>query len=55
MSHWQPELGAGPRGDIGFTGGMTAPEGGAASSQYNAYAAFLLGDPTTCRRVCNTF
>ena len=50
MSHWQPELGAGPRGDISFTGGVTALNGGDAPSQYNAYAAFLLGDPTNMQK-----
>jgi hypothetical protein len=45
MSHYQPELGAGPRGEVNFTGGLTALKGGASSNQYNAYAAFLLGMP----------
>lgn len=50
MSHWQPELGAGPRGDISFTGGLTALNGGASSNQYNAYAAFLLGTPNDMQK-----
>ena len=45
MNHWQPELGAGPRGYINFDGGVTALNGGASPNQYNAYAAFLLGLP----------
>ena len=43
MNHWQPELGAGPRGYLEFDGGVTALNGGPASNNYNAYAAFLLG------------
>ena len=43
LNHWQPEIGQGPRGYLGFNGGETALKGGAATNQYNAYAAFLLG------------
>lgn len=43
LNHWQPEIGQGPRGYLGFNGGETALKGGAATSQFNAYAAFLLG------------
>ncbi len=44
LNHWQPEIGNfGPRGGLGFAGGETALNGGAAPNQYNAYAAFLLG------------
>jgi outer membrane receptor protein involved in Fe transport len=44
LNHWQPEIGNfGPRGGLGFAGGETALNGGAAVNQYNAYAAFLLG------------
>jgi hypothetical protein len=43
LNHWQPEIGQGPRGYLGFAGGETALNGGAAPNQYNAYAAFLLG------------
>lgn len=43
MTHWQPELGAGPRGYFGFGGGATSLNGGAAKNNYNGYAAFLLG------------
>lgn len=45
MNHWQPELGAGPRGEIHFDGGVTALGPSGSSDQYNAYAAFLLGLP----------
>ena len=43
LNHWQPEIGQGPRGYLGFNGGETALKGGAATTQFNAYAAFLLG------------
>ncbi len=43
MNHFQPELGAGPRGSIAFDSGPTSlgPKGN--GDQYNTYAAFLLG------------
>jgi outer membrane receptor protein involved in Fe transport len=44
LNHWQPELGAGPRGAISFTGGTTAPAG-ASFNNFNGYASFLLGLP----------
>lgn len=44
LNHWQPEIGNfGPRGGLGFAGGETALNGGAAPNQFNAYGAFLLG------------
>jgi hypothetical protein len=43
LNHWQPEIGNGPRGYLGFGGGPTALSGGAAPNQYNSYAAFLMG------------
>ncbi len=43
LNHWQPEIGQGPRGYLGFNGGETALKGGAANNQFNAYATFLLG------------
>ena len=44
MSHYQPELGAGPRGSLSFSGNTTslAPNGSPDSN--NAYASFLLGN-----------
>ena len=46
LNHWHPESGGnGPRGCFEFVGGVTALNGGAAPSQYNAYAAYLLGMP----------
>ena len=43
LNHWQPEIGQGPRGYLGFSGQETALKGGAAQNQFNGYAAFLLG------------
>jgi len=44
MNHWQPELGAGPRGSFQFATDATALNGGAQTGNfYNTYAAFLLG------------
>jgi len=43
LNHWQPEIGQGPRGYLGFSGQETALRGGAANNQFNAYGAFLLG------------
>jgi hypothetical protein len=42
LNHWQPEIGQGPRGYLGFSGQETIAPGGSAN-QYNGYAAFLLG------------
>ena len=42
LNHWQPEIGQGPRGYLGFAGGETALAPGA-PNQFNAYASFLLG------------
>ena len=47
LNHWQPEIGNGPRGYLGFGGGPTALNGGPASNQYNGYATFLLGLDTS--------
>src|SRR5215467_7555423 len=43
LNHWQPELGAGPRGEFDFGGGVTALNGGVAPNQFNALAQFELG------------
>jgi hypothetical protein len=43
LNHWQPELGYGPRGYFGFDGGVTTQAPSGSPNQYNAYAAFLLG------------
>jgi hypothetical protein len=47
MNHLTAEQGAGPRGTFQFTGGVTGLKGGPAPNQFNAYAAFLLGLPST--------
>ena len=44
LNHWQPEIGGGPRGRFDFNRGTTALLG-ESNSQFNAYAAFLLGAP----------
>ena len=43
LNHWQPELGAGPRGEFDFGGGVTALNGGPSPNQFNALAQFELG------------
>jgi hypothetical protein len=43
MTHWQPEIGGGPRGAIAFGGGPASLNGGASTNNFNGYAAFLLG------------
>ncbi len=43
LNHWQPELGAGPRGAFTFGGGVT---GNGSFNNFNSYAAFLLGLPS---------
>ncbi len=45
MDHWQPEIGAGPRGRFNFNRNMTA-EGGVGGTDQNAWAGFLLGVPS---------
>jgi hypothetical protein len=47
INHFQPQTSFGPRGGFTFTGGLTALNGGAAPSLYNAWADFLLGTPQT--------
>jgi hypothetical protein len=46
LNHWQPQIGGGPRGGFTFAGAIAGLNGGAAPTQYNAYAAFLLGLPS---------
>ena len=43
MGHWQPEIGAGPRGAFLFSRNSTANKGGAAGTDRNSWAGFLLG------------
>ena len=47
MNHWQVEAGGGPRGDFAYSGGTTAIRNGPAPNQHNAFAAFLLGLPSS--------
>lgn len=47
MNDFQPQRGFGPRGGFTFTGGLTALNGGAAPTPANAYAAYLLGLPSS--------
>ena len=42
LNHWQPELGAGPRGNFDFSGNITG-QPGYTSNLWNQYAGFLLG------------
>ena len=47
MNHLTAEQGAGPRGTFQFTGGVTALNGGPATNQFNAFAAYMLGLAST--------
>ena len=44
MSHYQPELGAGPRGELDFYGNSTVLGPSGSPDDNNAYAGFLLGN-----------
>jgi hypothetical protein len=47
LDHWQPEIGAGgPRGRFDFSRNITANKGGAAGTDRNAWAGYLLGYPS---------
>jgi len=46
MDHWQPEIGAGPRGRFNFNREMTALKDGASPTEQNAWASFMLGVPS---------
>ncbi|MDX1984622.1 MAG: carboxypeptidase regulatory-like domain-containing protein [Bryobacteraceae bacterium] len=50
MTHWQPELGAGPRGAINFSGGPTALGPTGVINFNHAYASFLLGESTQMQK-----
>lgn len=49
MNFFEPDGGGagGPQGQFDFNGGITGLKGGPSLTQYNAYAAFLLGLPQT--------
>lgn len=46
LNHYQPELGAGPRGRFNYAQATTGMPG-QLTNQYNAQAAFFLGSPTS--------
>lgn len=50
LDHWQPEIGAGPRGALNFSGNATTLNGGASANQFNSFAAFLLGMPNSVQK-----
>jgi len=54
LNIWQPEL-DNPRGAFSFGGGVTALSGGASSNQFNNYATFLLGLPTSMSKSLQTY
>jgi hypothetical protein len=45
LNMWQPAGGGGPKGQMTFNPGITQLNGGPAATQFNSYAAFLLGLP----------
>lgn len=47
LTHWQPEIGSGPRGAFNFNREITGLAGGTPPTDQNAYAAFLLGLPSS--------
>jgi hypothetical protein len=49
LNHWQPEIGAGPRGRFNFGTGVTSAPG-EPENQFNSYAAFLLGLPSSAEK-----
>jgi hypothetical protein len=49
LNHWQPEIGAGPRGRFNFGAAVTSAPGGS-ENQFNAYAGFLLGLPASAEK-----
>ena len=46
LNMWQPAGGGGPKGQMTFNPGVTQVAGGPSATQFNTYAAFLLGLPT---------
>ena len=47
LNHWQPEIGGGPRGSFSFGQGVTGLRGGTPTNQFNGWATFLLGLPSS--------
>ncbi len=54
MNRFQPQSGFGPRGGFTFGGGVTALRGGPSTNQFNSWAAFLLGMPTSLGKSLQT-
>lgn len=50
LNHFQPQGPGGPRGIFGFNGSATALQDGTAANQFNAFAAFLLGLPSSASK-----
>ena len=50
LNHWQPEIGAGPRGQFTYSGRETSLNGGPGPNQFNSFAAFLLGTPINVQK-----
>lgn len=51
MNHWETANYAGVRGLFNFDGSITALNGGPSPNQYNGYAQFLLGLPTSDQKI----
>ena len=50
LNHFQPQGNGGPRGIFAFSGNATALQNGPAANQFNAFAAFLLGLPSSASK-----
>jgi hypothetical protein len=50
LNHFQPQGSGGPRGIFGFSGNATALQNGPAANMFNAFAAFLLGLPSSASK-----
>ena len=50
LNHFQPQGAGGPRGIFGFNGNATALQNGPTANQFNAWAAFLLGLPSSASK-----
>jgi hypothetical protein len=51
MNHWATTNYAGVRGNFNFDGSITTLNGGPSPNQYNAWAQFLLGLPTSDQKI----